>query len=84
MQIPRVALEIKYLEEDTKAESEKEAKMNKKLEENEEAKQLVNSVGNLNIDGNRENVFQDVQKLRTKLAEFKYFEDDLFPDFEDF
>lgn len=85
MQIPRVALEIKYLEEDTKAESEKENIMNKKLEENEDAKQLVESVKNLDINANRKNVFQDVQKkLRTKLAEFKYFEDDLFPDFEDF
>ncbi|MFR7633885.1 MAG: hypothetical protein ACLUZV_09815, partial [Streptococcus salivarius] len=49
------------------------------------AKQLVDSTKNLDIEGDRKNVFQDVQKkLRTKLAEFKYFEDDLFPDFEDF
>ena len=85
MQIPRVALEIKYLEEDTKAESDKETIMNKNLEKNEDAKQLVDSTKNLDIEGDRKNVFQDVQKkLRTKLAEFKYFEDDLFPDFEDF
>ena len=39
----------------------------------------------IDILTNKKTVYEDVRKhLRKKLSEFQYFEDNLFPDFEDF
>lgn len=84
MQIPRVVLEIKYLEKDTEAENKKQSAINEKLGKNKNTESLAKEYGN-GFPVDRDKIFQDVkEKLRKKLSEFKYNEDDLFPDFEDF
>lgn len=84
VQIPRVVLEIKYLEKDTEEENKKQYAINEKLGKIEGTQSLAKEYGNgFPID--RARIFRDIkEKLRKKLSEFNYNEDDLFPDFEDF
>lgn len=87
--IPRLILKIEYLEDET--EKYNTPKMAKELEEllsnKEDLKLLLNSLDDspsFNIQKNKLEVYQEVQThIRRKLYEFNYFEDDLFPDFED-
>lgn len=88
--IPRIVLSIEYLDEDTKSgvenEVNKSEKFRERFKDNEDINKLVNeSMIRFDPDANRKSVYDDVLKhLRQKLAEFQYFEEDLFPDFEDF
>ena len=91
-QIPRVVLKIQYLKDETQDDYkidesclEKLKKNSKESKNNEDIDSLIdNNAKSIDIQ-NEENVYQAVLNcLRKKLAEFRYFEDDLFPDFEDF
>lgn len=91
--IPRIILSIKYLEDSTKKRFEDEEKrregiLNKDIDSNlAEYIRGVKSVSSekFNYSQNKETVYEDVRRhLRQKLGEFQYFENDLFPDFEDF
>lgn len=88
--IPRIVLSIEYLEEDTNTGVEDEVNKSndfrEKFKDNEDINKLVKEAKiEFNPDINKKSVYEDVLKhLRQKLAEFQYFEEDLFPDFEDF
>lgn len=88
-QIPRVVLKIQYLKDETQDDYKIDESRSKKLKNKSENDKDIDSLlenNDRSIDiQNEENVYQAVLNcLRKKLAEFRYFEDDLFPDFEDF
>lgn len=89
--IPRIVLRIEYLKDSTVSEINNEVRkaedFKDKFNDNDELKKLVEdtSIPSFDIEQNKKDVYNDVLKhLRQKLNEFQYFENDLFPDFEDF
>ena len=95
LKIPRVILKIKYQKEETKKKyKEIEEEIGKKSENNEELKKIADEItrdttpllgDEKDLEDEEKLVYKDVLcHLRQKLWEFKYNEDDLFPDFADF
>lgn len=86
--IPRLVLKIEYLEKETEEYNtpKKELELKDLLSNNAEFTSLftLDDSPSFSIQKNKLEVYQEVQAhIRRKLYEFNYFEDDLFPDFED-
>ena len=89
LKIPRIVLKIQYLKDETDKIYNEEQKQSSEIKDKLINKGYFNtpllSEDKFSIEKNKEDVYQDVlEHIRKKLEEFKYFEDDLFPDFEDF
>ena len=100
LKIPRVILKIKFQEKKTLSDYKKMCSKIDQLKKvrdsypDENIKKLIDSYISMlsglpktkeKLKPQVELAYEDVQKhLRRKLFEFKYLEDDLFPDFEDF